>query len=72
MKVGYMRVSRREQNPDLQRRALEAAGCERLFGEKASGANAEREELVAALDTSGRATSSWCGSSIGSDAPSRT
>lgn len=26
MKVGYMRVSRRDQNPDLQRRALEAAG----------------------------------------------
>ena len=50
MKVGYMRVSRREQNPDLQRRALEAAGCERIFGEKASGANAEREELLAALE----------------------
>lgn len=49
MKVGYMRVSRREQNPDLQRRALRAAGCERIFGEKASGANAEREELLAAL-----------------------
>lgn len=49
MKVGYMRVSRREQNPDLQRRALEAAGCERIFGEKASGADAEREELLAAL-----------------------
>ena len=50
MKVGYMRVSRREQNPDLQRRALEAAGCERIFGEKAGGANAEREELLAALE----------------------
>ena len=50
MKVGYMRVSRRDQNPDLQRRALEAAGCERIFGEKASGANAEREELLAALE----------------------
>ena len=50
MKVGYMRVSRREQNPDLQRRALEAAGCERIFGEKASGAKAEREELLAALE----------------------
>ena len=50
MKVGYMRVSRREQNPDLQRRVLEAFGCERIFGEKASGANAEREELLAALE----------------------
>ncbi|MDP9478951.1 MAG: recombinase family protein [Actinomycetota bacterium] len=50
MKVGYMRVSRRDQNPDLQRRALEAAGCERIFGEKASGAKAEREELLAALE----------------------
>ena len=50
MKVGYMRVSRRDQNPDLQRRALEAAGCERVFGEKASGAKAEHAELLAALE----------------------
>ena len=50
MRVGYMRVSRRDQNSDLQRRALEAAGCERIFGEKASGAKAERGELLAALE----------------------
>jgi len=31
MKVGYIRVSKREQNPDLQRRELQAAGCERIF-----------------------------------------
>jgi len=31
MNVGYVRVSKREQNPDLQRRELQAAGCERIF-----------------------------------------
>ena len=50
MKVGYMRVYRREQNLNLQRRVLEAAGCETVFGEKASGAKAERAELLAALE----------------------
>jgi DNA invertase Pin-like site-specific DNA recombinase len=35
MKVGYARVSRQHQNLDLQREELEAAGCERIFEEKA-------------------------------------
>lgn len=33
--VGYMRVSTVEQNLDLQRDALERAGCERLYEVKA-------------------------------------
>jgi DNA invertase Pin-like site-specific DNA recombinase len=50
MDFGYMRVSTRDQNPDLQRRALVEAGCERIFEETVSGAKAEREELEKAID----------------------
>ena len=50
MLVGYARVSSRDQNPDLQLDALKAAGCEKLFVEKASGVSRERPELQAALN----------------------
>lgn len=49
MLVGYARVSTQDQNPDLQLDALKAAGCERVFVEKASGAQRDRPELSAAL-----------------------
>jgi DNA invertase Pin-like site-specific DNA recombinase len=48
--VGYACVSTREQNQALQLDALRAAGCERVYTEKASGAQRERPELTAALD----------------------
>lgn len=50
MLVGYARVSTADQKPELQLDALKAAGCERIFVEKASGAVRERPELKAALD----------------------
>ncbi len=50
MLVGYGRVSTRDQNPELQLDALKAAGCEKVFTEKASGAQRDRPELQAALD----------------------
>lgn len=49
MLVGYARVSTQDQNPSLQLDALTAVGCERLFVEKASGAQRERPELNAAI-----------------------
>ena len=45
MKIGYARVSTRDQNPELQLDALTQAGCELTYQEKVSGALANRVEL---------------------------
>ena len=50
MLIGYARVSTLDQKPALQIDALKSAGCERIFTEKASGAQRERPELKAALE----------------------
>lgn len=50
MLIGYARVSTQDQNPQLQIDALQQAGCDKIFTEKASGARADRPELQAALD----------------------
>jgi DNA invertase Pin-like site-specific DNA recombinase len=47
--VGYARVSTLDQNPALQRDALAAAGCTKLFEDRASGARADRPGLAQAL-----------------------
>ena len=50
MQIGYARVSTQDQDPALQLDALQQAGCEKIFTEKASGAQRDRPELKAALD----------------------
>ena len=49
MRVGYARVSTDDQNLNLQRDALNQAGCEQLFEDQFSGAKAERPGLQQAL-----------------------
>jgi DNA invertase Pin-like site-specific DNA recombinase len=49
MLIGYARVSTLEQSLDLQTDALDRAGCEKLFTDKAGGARAERPGLDQAL-----------------------
>lgn len=47
--IGYARVSTHEQNLDLQKDALSAAGCLMIFADKISGAKSERPGLSDAL-----------------------
>ena len=48
MNVAYIRVSTEEQNDQYQRNLL--ADCEKVFAEKKSGKNAERDQLKAMID----------------------
>ena len=43
VRVGYARVSTRDQNLDSQRDMLKSAGCEKLFGDTQSGISTSRE-----------------------------
>ena len=50
MRIGYARVSTLDQSPDLQLQALTAAGCEKVYGERASGGRIDRPELSRVLN----------------------
>lgn len=65
MRIGYARVSTLDQSPDLQLQALTAAGCEKVYGERASGGRIDRPELSRVSTTfCALATRLSCGSSI--------
>ncbi|HXA68585.1 MAG TPA: recombinase family protein [Bryobacteraceae bacterium] len=50
MLIGYARVSTDDQDTSAQVAALKAAGCERIYREKASGGRWDRPELHRLLD----------------------
>ncbi|MGB6241651.1 MAG: recombinase family protein [Castellaniella sp.] len=47
--IGYARVSTDDQHLDLQRDALQRAGCVQIYEETASGKNVQRQELARCL-----------------------
>lgn len=51
MIFGYIRVSKDEQNYDLQVDALKKAGCEEIFKEKISGASKHRLQFEKLIST---------------------
>jgi DNA invertase Pin-like site-specific DNA recombinase len=73
IRIGYARVSTREQKLDRQLDALTAAGCRRIFADTKSGRTDERPELkachaflnpgdtlvVPSLDRYGRSLQTW-------------
>jgi hypothetical protein len=59
MIVGYARVSTREQRLNGQLAELRAAGCAKVYLEKASGARGDRMELRKLVDRLRPATCSW-------------
>ena len=49
MKIRYVRISKQEQNEELQIDALKEAGCNKWFVDKMTGSKADRKGLTEAL-----------------------
>jgi len=61
MNIGYARISTQGQNLDLQRKALEEAGCSKIYDDIISGVRQQRPGLTLALEVlrSGDALVVW-------------
>lgn len=56
MRLGYVRVSSLDQNPDRQLEELKAHGVKKIFMDKVSGKNTERPESRTCCPLSERET----------------
>jgi DNA invertase Pin-like site-specific DNA recombinase len=50
MKYGYARISTIDQNADMQLKALQRAGCKKIFTDRLSGATTKRPSLTRCLN----------------------
>ena len=50
MYIGYARVSKEDQNLDLQKEALERTGCQKIYQDQITGTRTERPGLSKALE----------------------
>ncbi|MBX9867127.1 MAG: recombinase family protein [Burkholderiales bacterium] len=50
MKIGYARVSSSSQDLELQKQALSAAGCQKIYSESISGKDNNRDQLTIMLN----------------------
>ena len=51
MKYGYARISTIDQNADMQLKALQRAGCKKIFKDELSGATTKRPSLLRCIKT---------------------
>lgn len=51
MRIGYVRVSTIDQNPELQREAMRSANCDQIYEDKISGTKVKRPGLTRAIRT---------------------
>lgn len=59
MLIGYVRVSTNDQNTDLQRNALNCAGCELIFEDKISGTRLVGDGVETAATSYARTRCGW-------------
>jgi hypothetical protein len=64
----YIRISKKDQNPEMQRRDLLALGCAKFFEEQISLRKEDRLDLKAQRSTAVMRATSWCESWTGSGA----
>lgn len=72
MRIGYARVSTRDQDVAMQIKALEDAGCDQIFTETTSGSPPIAPSSAERSVISGRVTPRSFGGWTGSAGPSRT